>query len=235
MTAIQVAQQLDPFADDDVETYIQVAINGAIEPEQVPIDSPTGLSLVRSMLAEHKERGIPTDHEVRAMVAIIKGIAYRRQRKPALIAAKHQIAQRPLAQAVLVIAKEGGTRADLPRLLAKVNHVVERESIEIKGKSWPKNEDALGCQLSSIQKLLAAVGVPIVRNENDRPRTWTIPPDTSSDGSLAKVTGRTDHPETTSETSDTSTPNQRMAVAQQVEVHSEELDNLIQEVVHERG
>lgn len=234
MTAIQIAQQLEPFTDDDGETYIQVAIEAAKDLEQIPIDSPTGLSLLRSILAEHKERGVPTDHEVRAMVGVIKGVAYRRRRRPGLVAVKHQISQRPLAQAVLAVAKDGGTRAELPRLLAKLNQVVERENIDIKGKPWPKNEDALGCHLSTLQKLLEAIGVPIVRNENDRPRTWTIPPFTSGDGYTANVTDRADHQERTSEVSDTLPPPKVTPGGQPMSANSDEVDTLIQEVVSDR-
>ena len=234
MTAMQIVQDLEPFADDDGETFVQVAVEGAEEPEQIPIESATGYMIVRSILAEHKERGLPTDHEVRSMVEVAKGLAYRRSRRPSSLAGKHLIAQSPLAQAVIHVAKDGGTRSELSRLLAKVNHVARREGIDTTGKRWPKSEDALGCQLSAIQKLLTAAGVPIARNENDRPRTWTIPPLTSGDGDATKVAVATCDRITSSGGPDTSRPSQGVRGGQVNIKMPRELNDLIQEVVDER-
>lgn len=231
MTPFQIALELNPFTDSGGDTYIQVEITGLSEIEQIPLDTEIGRDIIRAMLAEHRDRGAPTDHEVRGLARMIKGLAYKRERRESVSAAKHLIALNPLARAVVAIAKEGGTRADLPRLLAKLHHVVEREDIEITNKPLPRNVDSLGRQLSGIQCILSAVNVPIVRNDKDRPRTWTIPPVTTSDQPDANVTSESNDESKSSVSSDTSIANVEGQTQPEAINGDNEIDTLLQEVV----
>lgn len=232
MTPCELARQLDPFTDGQGETYFHVTVDGTDVPEQVSVESRAGQDVLRSLLAEQRESGVPTDHEVKGMACVLRGFAFRLPRREPEAAASHLLTQKPLAQAVLAIARDGGTRADPTRLLAKLNHIAHREGIDTRDKPWPRNEDALGRQLSGLLKLLAGLKVVVVRNENDRPRTWTIPPATSGDGSPDKVTAVNASGQPGYAAAVTSgVPTEHVTDHPPGQTHDDELDTLIREVV----
>ncbi len=170
----QLAQSFDPFMDRSKEAYIQVAVDGEEEVEQLDLKSPLAQSLIRAALAKLVKNGIPTDHQTRAASDVVWALAYGRARGIAKHNVEHQISRKPLAQAVLVIARKGGTKKSLSALLAMLVRAAEREGIDMKKGPWPSNEDALGKQLSPLIPILAEKGVELVRHANERPRTWSI-------------------------------------------------------------
>lgn len=107
----QLAQQFEPFMDRGGEFYIQVSVNGETELHQIPLDSPLAGSIIRSQLAKVVKNGILTDHQARTAIEVIRGEAYVRARAVATCSVDHQIARRPLAQAVLAVARRGGPRS----------------------------------------------------------------------------------------------------------------------------
>jgi hypothetical protein len=153
---------------------------------------PLARDIVKLMLCSVVKRGFPTDSEARAAMDVIRGYAFSRPRRVAETSADYLITKRPLAQAVLAMARKGGTKKPLRDLLAMLNRTALREGIDMNKGPWPVNEDALGKQLSLIMELVNRKGVMLVRNETERPRTWTIPP--LYDGSVepdGEVTGAT--------------------------------------------
>ena len=192
MNFLQLAENLNPFMDQEGETYIEVEVPGIDRPEQIPLDTSLARDIVKAMLCSVVKRGFPTEQETRTAVDIIRGHAFPRPRRVAETSADYLIAKRPLAQAVLAVARKGGTKKPLPAMLATLNRMAQREGIDINKGPWPANEDSLGKQLSQMVALLHRKGVALVRNETDRPRTWTISP--PSDGSVepdGKVTDAT--------------------------------------------
>lgn len=170
----QLAQSLEPFMDAAGETHILVQVEGIEQVQEVPIDTPLARSVVKSMLCPILRKGYPTDHETRTALDVIQGLAFHGVRREAKASADYQIARKPLAQAVMAVARTGGTKKGLPKLLATLTRAAQREGIDIRKGPWPANEDALGKQLSALVPILAAKGVALTRHENERPRTWTI-------------------------------------------------------------
>jgi hypothetical protein len=170
-----IAQSLDPFADPEGDTYIQVQVEGNSKQEVIPVDSPHGMAVLRARLCDVLKKGFPTDHETRVAVDVIKGYAFERKRRQATAAADYLIAQKPLAQAVLAVASSGGTTKNVPRLLATLTNHALRNAIDTRSVSWPRNEDSLGRQLSLLAPLLSRKGVKLTRQRNNE-RTWTISP-----------------------------------------------------------
>jgi hypothetical protein len=174
MDLYQLAQKFNPFMDQNGEPFLQVTVEGENEPHQIALDSPMAGSLIRSELTQIVKNGIPTDHQTRTAIEVIRGVAYVRARAIAKYSVEHQISRKPLAQAVLAIARKGGTKKTLPALLAMFIRVAAREGLDMKKGPWPSNEDALGKQLSPLIPILAEKGVQLVRHVNERPRTWSI-------------------------------------------------------------
>jgi hypothetical protein len=169
----QLAQELDPFMDRGGEPYIQVAVEGEAETHQIPLDSPLAGSVIRSQLAKIVKNGIPTDHQTRTAIEVIRGEAYIRARGVATCSVDHQISRKPLAQAVLAIARKGGTKKVPTALLSLLIRTAEREGIDMKKGPWPANPDALGKQLSSLIPVMEAKKVQLIRHD-ERPRAWSI-------------------------------------------------------------
>lgn len=202
----QLVQQFDPFMDQSGEPYIQVSVEGEADIHQIPLDSPLAGSIIRSQLARVVKDGIPTDHQTKAVIEIIRGEAYVRVRRVATCSVDYQIARKPLAEAILAVSRKGGTKKTLPSLLSLFIRTAEREGIDMKKGPWPRTVDALGRQLSQLVPLLAAKGVQLTRH-NERPRTWSISPLIGgSDEIDAEVTGSKSYEDVTSINGDTSRP-----------------------------
>ena len=207
----QLAQKLDPFMDRGEETYIQVSVEGETATHQIPLDSPLARSIICSQLALIVKSGIPTDHQTRTAIEVVRAEAYIRTRGVATCSVDYQISRKPLAQAVLVVAKKGGTKKTLPALLSLLIRTAEREGIDIKKGPWPSNQDALGKQLSVLVPVMAAKGIQLVRH-NERPRTWSVSPLIEGSGeSDDEVTGTNPLGGSGSVTDDTSPPSKEPA------------------------
>jgi hypothetical protein len=164
------------------------------------------------------------------LVQIIKGIACKRGRQEASITARTQVADSPLIRAVVAFSRQGGSRSTCSRLLSQLTRVAAEEGIVLKGKPWPKNEDSLGKMLSQCMPLLSKLGVPIQRNMNDRPRTWTIP-DTSSVGDANAVATIKADIATSSNTAGTSPLSDESSTEPYVGEENFD-DSILQEVIH---
>jgi len=171
----ELAQKYDPFMDRAGETFIQVSVKGETSIHQIPLDSPLAGSIIRSQLALMVKSGIPTDHQTRTAIEVVKAEAYIRARGVATCSVDHQISRKPLAQAVLAVARKGGTRKVPTALLSLLIRTAEREGIDMKKGPWPANPDALGKQLSSLIPVLVAKEVQLIRHD-ERPRAWSISP-----------------------------------------------------------
>jgi len=174
MSFLQVAQSLDPFMDKDGETFIQVQIEGSDRFEQIALDTPLGRKLVRPLLCPLFPKAFATDRETRVALEVIEGVAYRKPRRQSNANVDQEIARKPLAKAVLGIARRGGTKKELSQLLAMLHRTAQRDEIDIKKGAWPANEDALGKQLSLLVELMQKKGVSIIRHATERPRAWSI-------------------------------------------------------------
>jgi hypothetical protein len=174
MSYLDIAQSLDPFMDNDGETFIQVQIDGTDRCEEIALDTPLGRKLVRSALCPLFSKGFATDHETRVAVEVIEAFAFLKQRRQANANVDQEIARKPLARAVLAIARRGGAKKELSQLLAMLHRTAQRDGIDTKKGSWPANEDALGKQLSLLVELMNQKGVTITRYATARPRTWLI-------------------------------------------------------------
>lgn len=174
MSFLHIAQSLDPFIDKDGKTFIQVQIDGTDRFEQIALDTPLGRKLVRSLLCPTFAKGFATDHETRVALEVIEAIAFLKPRRQANANVDQEIARKPLAKAVLGIARRGGTKKEVSQLLAMLHRAAQREGIDIKKGAWPANEDALGKQLSLLIELMLKKGVTITRHATERPRTWSI-------------------------------------------------------------
>ena len=202
----QLAQELDPFMDRGGDTYIQVSVEGETAMHQIPLDTPLANSIIRSQLAQIVKSGIPTDHQTRTAVEVVRAEAYIRARGVATGSVDYQISRKPLAQVVLVVARKGGTKKTLTALLALLIRTAEREGIDMKKGNWPSNQDALGKQLSSLVPVMAAKGIQLIRH-NERPRTWSISPLIEGSGeSDDEVSGTNPLGGSGSATDDTSQP-----------------------------
>ena len=192
-----VAQSLDPFMDPSGDVYIAVEVEGKTNPEVVPLESRQAKAVLRARLCDVLTKGYATDHEMRSAVEVIYGLAFERKRKVADTAVEYLIAQKPLAEAILAIARSGGTEATPSHLLAKVNTIASRQRIDTANGPWPHNEDSLGKQLSQLAPLLEAVGVKVERSRGTQ-RRWTIhSPELTSDGCDGQVPGTpSNHPGT---------------------------------------
>jgi hypothetical protein len=213
MKLIDLADSLDPFMDLQGEVFLQILIDGEDAPQQLPLDTPWGQNIVCKKLAEVNSDSRPTDHQVKIATQIIKGVAFEKPRRAANRAVAHLISQRPLAQAVIAIAKAGGARCDATRLLPKLNKMATRERIDTtKGRlPWPRNEDSLGSQLRDIMELVAAIGGRLEYDKDSRPREWVIHPLDASDEGAKEVTVLSPHPTSASVEAGTSPAADSMA------------------------
>jgi hypothetical protein len=174
MSFLHIAQSLDPFMDKDGETFIHVQIEGTDGFEPIALDTPWGRKIVRSLLCPIFPKGFATDHETRVALEVIEAFAFQRPRRQANANVDQEIARKPLAKAVLAIARAGGTKKGLSQLLAMLLRTAQREDIDLKKGPWPPNVDALGKQLSLLIELMLKKGVTLTRHETERPRTWSI-------------------------------------------------------------
>ncbi len=199
-----MATGLEPFMDDEGETFINVTTNGGAQFEEVALRSDYGRKVVAALLCLVFLKGYATDRELRVALDVIEGVAIGNPRRKANVNADREIARKPLAKAVVAIARRGGTKKDLSRLLAELNRVALRENLDTGRGPWPTSEDALGKQLSGLVDVLLTKGITLIRHPNDRPRTWSISPlFEESGGSDVQVTDTS--PVTTSENSNSDT------------------------------
>ena len=133
--------------------------------------TPTRSFLLSSALTP--KRGVPNKTELQSLKHMISGHASMRPRREAKFLGTELMQQKPLALAVIEIAKQGPTRDTPSNWLAKVNNIIRLKGIVVRDPSWPTTEDALGHQFSSIVPIVALSGVRLERHENDRPRTWS--------------------------------------------------------------
>lgn len=207
MSFLHIAQSLDPFMDKDGETFIHVQIEGTDRLQQIALETQLGRKVVRSLLCPIFSKGFATDHETRVALEVIEAIAFQKPRRQAHANVDQEIARKPLAKAVLVIAREGGTTKEVSQLFAMLHRAAQREEIDIKKGAWPHNEDALGKQLSLLIELMRKKGVELTRNANVRPRTWSISGLTAEcDARDAQVTVVNPEPVNTNEVPDTLPP-----------------------------
>lgn len=205
MSFHDIATSLEPFMNKDDETFIVVQSGAGERPEQVALNTDLGRKLVRSMLCPLFSKGFATDHETRVAMEVIEAFAFQNPRKEADANLNLEIARKPLARAVLAIARTGGTKKDVPQLLAMLLRTALRNSIDVEKGQWPENVDALGKQLSSLIVLMGKAGVTITRHETERPRKWSI--SALFDGSDARdgnVTDATTEPTSNNNVPDTS-------------------------------
>lgn len=172
----ELAESLDPFMDPEGDTYLRIQVDDRSEAQEILVDSPTAIAVVKTLLCSILKKGYPTDHETRTALDVIRGVAFQSSRQTADPKADPDFLRQPLARAVVSIARKGGVTKELPALLAHLNKAALREGIDIRKGRWPATVDALGKQLSQLVQSLAKEGVALLRNENDRPRTWTIRP-----------------------------------------------------------
>ena len=206
MSFRQLALSLQPFCDPGGEVYVNVEVDGETAPQVIPLNSKHAKAVVRNRLCDILKRGFPTDHETRTAIDVLHGYAFEQKRQVAETSLEHLIGNKPLAQAVVVIAKKGGTQKTPKQLLAAVNSVAMAEQIDTRATSWPVNEDSLGKQMSSLKGLLKRLGV-IIESSRDDERHWTIRPYSSvSDESVVDVSGEIATPERVSSPADTSPP-----------------------------
>jgi hypothetical protein len=202
----QLALSLQPFCDPGGEVYVNVEVAGETAPQVIPLNSKHAKAVVRNRLCDLLKRGFPTDHETRTALNVLHGYAFEQKRQVAETSLEHLIGNKPLAQAVVVIAKKGGTQKTPKQLLAAVNSVAMAEQIDTRAPSWPVNEDSLGKQMSSLKGLMKRLGV-VIESSRDDERHWTIRPYSSeSDESVGNVSGETATPEGVSSPADTSAP-----------------------------
>jgi hypothetical protein len=173
MSFLQIAQSLDPFMDKDGDTFIQVQIEGSDRFEQIALDTPLGRKLVRSLLCPLFPKGFATDRETRVALEVIEGVAYLKPRRHSNANVDQEIARKPLARAILAVARRGGTKKEVSQLMAMLYRTAQREGIDIR-HGWPTSEDALGKQLSLLVELMQKKGVSIIRHATERPRAWSI-------------------------------------------------------------
>jgi hypothetical protein len=189
MSFKQVAQSLDPFIDPGGDLFITVQIGGKRKAEAVPMDSRQGKAILRARLCDVLKKGYPTEHETRAAVEVIYGYALELKERTANASVEYLIAQQPLAQAIRILAKKGGTTKTPTKLLAAVNTIAIREAIDTKKGPWPMSPDSLGVQLKKLTELLKKAGVLVSKSRGDD-RLWTIQPiEAKSDGGDGNVTG----------------------------------------------
>jgi hypothetical protein len=172
----ELAESLDPFMDPEGDTYLRIQVDDRSEVQEILVDSPMAIAVVKTLLCSILKKGYPTDHETRTALDVIRGVAFQSSRRMADPKADPDFLRQPLARAVISIARKGGVTKELPALLAHLNKAALREGIDTKKGRWPATVDALGKQLSQLVQSLADEGVALLRNENDRPRTWTIRP-----------------------------------------------------------
>jgi hypothetical protein len=167
------------------------------------MDSRQGRAILRARLCDVLKKGYPTEHEMRAAVEIVYGYALELEERTANASVEYMIAQQPLAQAVRILAKKGGTTKTPTKLLAAVNTIAIREEIDTKRGSWPTSPDSLGVQLTKLTDLLKKAGVLATKSRGDD-RLWTIQPikpagdgrDGKETGGNAGVTNENDEPDT---------------------------------------
>jgi len=205
MSFHEIATSLEPFMNKDGETFIVVQSGAGERPEQVAMSSDLARKLVRSKLCPLFTKGFATDHETRVAIEVIEAFAFQNPRKEAEANLGLDMARKPLARAVLAIARSGGTKKDLPQLLAMLLRTAQRHAIDFKKGPWPENVDALGKQLSSLIALMEKMGVILQRHETERPRTWSISAlFDESEARDADVTAVTTVPASNNNDSDTS-------------------------------
>jgi len=228
----QLALSLQPFCDPGGEVYVTVEVAGETTPQVIPLDSKHAKAVVRNRLCDLVKRGFPTDHETRTAIDVLHGYAFEQKRQVAETSLEHLIGNKPLAQAVVVIAKKGGTQKTPKQLLAAVNSVAMTEHIDTRSPAWPVNEDALGKQMSSLKGLLKRIGVVIEPSRGDE-RHWTIHPYMpESDEGVGNVSGENPTPEGVSSPADTSPPPanllvNRVEASRPGAVPDDELKNLL--------
>lgn len=232
MSFRQLAVSLQPFIDPGGEVYITVDIDGQAQAEVIPLDSRQARSIVRSRLCDVIKRGFPTDHETRTALDVLYGYAYEQKRQEAKASLDYLIARKPLAQAVILMAKKGGTQKTPKQLLAAVNNVALTNGIDTKSGPWPTSEDSLGKQLSSLAGLLKRKGVVIEPGRSDE-RYWTIHCySAASDESVGDVTSEIAESSGVSAQPDTWTPQppalaNRLVVDPADDIPNTELNNLM--------
>ena len=232
MSFRQLALSLQPFCDPGGEVYLTVEVAGESKPQVIPLDSKHAKAVVRNRLCDLVKRGFPTDHETRTAIDVLHGYAFEQKRQVAETSLEHLIGNKPLAQAVVVIAKKGGTQKTPKQLLAAVNSVAMTEHIDTRSSAWPVNEDALGKQMSSLKGLLKRLGVMIESSRGDE-RHWTIHPYShESDEGVGTVSDETLTPEGISSPADTSPPPatplvNRVEASRPGAVPDDELKNLL--------
>ncbi len=232
MSFRQLALSLQPFCDLGGEVYLTVEVAGESKPQVIPLDSKHAKAVVRNRLCDLVKRGFPTDHETRTAIDVLHGYAFEQKRQVAETSLEHLIGNKPLAQAVWVISKKGGTQKTPKQLLAAVNSVAMTEHIDTRSSAWPVNEDALGKQMSSLKGLLKRLGVMIESSRGDE-RHWTIHPYShESDEGVGNVSDETLTPEGISSPADTSPPPvtplvNRVEASRPGAVPDDELKNLL--------
>jgi hypothetical protein len=232
----QLALSLQPFCDPGGEVYLTVEVAGESKPQVIPLDSKHAKAVVRNRLCDLVKRGFPTDHETRTAIDVLHGYAFEQKRQVAETSLEHLIGNKPLAQAVEVIANKGGTQKTPKQLLAAVNSVAMAEHIDTRSPAWPVNEDALGKQMSSLKELLKRLGVFIESSRGDE-RHWTIRPySPESDEGVGKVSGDNPMSKAISNPTDTSTsPSTPLVTGNEAgrpgAVADDELNNLLNGVV----
>ncbi len=206
MDFYSLARSFEPFQDTSGDVLIQVRVEGETTLQQLFIDSPQALAIVTAEICQNLKAGYPSRTQVLTFLDILRGIAFRKPRQHARPSHASVFERQPLAQAVLGIAKAGGTRKPLPQLLASLVREAQRQRLDLsRGPTWPNSEDSLGKQLSSLITPLAALGVTLTRHDTDRPRTWSIASiDEERDASDEQVTDGTPERLDPSAVSDTS-------------------------------
>ena len=206
MSFRQLTLSLQPFCDPGGEVYVTVEVAGESTPQVIPLDSKHAKAVVRNRLCDLVKRGFPTEHETRTAIEVLHGYAFEQKRQVAEMPLEHLIGSKPLAKAVVAIAKKGGTQKTPKQLLAAVNSVAMAEHIDTRSPAWPVNEDALGKQMSSLKGLLKRLGVVIETSRGDE-RHWTIHPYShESDEGVGNVSGEALTAEGVSSPADTSPP-----------------------------
>jgi hypothetical protein len=138
------------------------------------VNSLSSRKYLRAIFSPLTSRGIVTDAELRMIIELIEGLAIEQPIGTLSHCGAETILSRPLLIGLMLLTKNGPV-TDTPKdLLAKIGTELRLHGTRIDDPSFPITEDALGRQLSLLIADADELGLVIIRNANERPRTWTI-------------------------------------------------------------